>query len=216
MFRSDVGHTQPPTPWVLGINGTRLKADHSPHITSRLGSSGAIPLLINYAFMTFIWTTVIKCIGRRSSFNYTVNRYDYIIVISPTALGRPWPPQANVSSDLYPGQPRANSYKSASLRIPLRLYNVSKYYIGGIKMTGCQESNKRETCTIALYYKCHMAWPRSELGHPHWGHRLTIARLCGKEYTYVCMLVYIYICIYICVCVCVCVKLKYATFRVLY
>jgi hypothetical protein len=31
-----------------------------------------------------------------------------IIVICSAALGEPWPPQANVASDLYPGHPPAN------------------------------------------------------------------------------------------------------------
>jgi hypothetical protein len=33
-----------------------------------------------------------------------------IIIIESTALGRPWPPQANVASDLYPRHPPANFY----------------------------------------------------------------------------------------------------------
>jgi hypothetical protein len=74
--------------------------------------------------MTFIWTTVIISIERRFSFNYTVNFYDYIIIIivvvvGCTALGKPWPPQANVASNLYPGQPPANFYNPVSLRLPL-------------------------------------------------------------------------------------------------
>jgi hypothetical protein len=76
-----MGHTQPPIPWVHGINRTRFEAGHSPHITSRLGRRGAIPLLTLYVFMTFIWTTVIIFIERRFSFNYAVNLYDYIIII---------------------------------------------------------------------------------------------------------------------------------------
>jgi hypothetical protein len=31
-----------------------------------------------------------------------------IIIIGSTALGGPWPPQANVASDIYPGHPPAN------------------------------------------------------------------------------------------------------------
>jgi len=31
-----------------------------------------------------------------------------IIIIGSTALGGPWPPQANVTSDLYPGHPPAS------------------------------------------------------------------------------------------------------------
>jgi hypothetical protein len=119
-----MGHTQPPTPCVQGINGTRFEADHSPHIISRLGRRGAIPLLTLYVFMTFIWTTVIIFIERRVSFNYAINCYDYIIfivvVVSSTALGRPWPPQANVASDLYLAKPPASFYKPVSLRLPLQ------------------------------------------------------------------------------------------------
>ena len=33
-----------------------------------------------------------------------------IITIGFTALGGPWPPQANVASDLYPGHSPANFY----------------------------------------------------------------------------------------------------------
>ena len=34
-------------------------------------------------------------------------------------LYSPWPPQANVASDLYPGQSPASSYNPVSLRLPL-------------------------------------------------------------------------------------------------
>jgi hypothetical protein len=36
--------------------------------------------------------------------------YVIIIIIGSTALGWPWPPQANVASDLYHGHPPANLY----------------------------------------------------------------------------------------------------------
>jgi hypothetical protein len=42
-----------------------------------------------------------------------------VVVVGSTALGGPWPPQANVASDLYPGQPPANFYNPFSLRLPL-------------------------------------------------------------------------------------------------
>ena len=42
-----------------------------------------------------------------------------IIIIVSTALGGPWPPQANVTSDLYPGHPPANFYIPVSLHLPL-------------------------------------------------------------------------------------------------
>jgi hypothetical protein len=38
-----------------------------------------------------------------------------IIIIGCTALGGPWPLQANVASDLYPGHPPANFYNPLSL-----------------------------------------------------------------------------------------------------
>jgi hypothetical protein len=41
-----------------------------------------------------------------------------IIIIGSTALGGPWPPSANVTSDLYPGHPPANFYNPVSLRLP--------------------------------------------------------------------------------------------------
>jgi hypothetical protein len=46
-----------------------------------------------------------------------------IIIITnttgPTALGGPWPPQANVASDLYPWHQTANFYNPVSSRLPL-------------------------------------------------------------------------------------------------
>jgi len=41
-----------------------------------------------------------------------------IIVIGSTALGGPWPPQANVPNDLYPVHPPANFCNPVSLRLP--------------------------------------------------------------------------------------------------
>jgi hypothetical protein len=41
-----------------------------------------------------------------------------IIIIGSTALGRPWPPQANVASVLYPGHPPANIYNPVSFCLP--------------------------------------------------------------------------------------------------
>jgi hypothetical protein len=43
----------------------------------------------------------------------------WITIIGSTALGEPWPPQANVASDLYPGHLPANFYNPVSLRLPL-------------------------------------------------------------------------------------------------
>jgi hypothetical protein len=40
------------------------------------------------------------------------------IIIGSTALGGPWPPRANVTSDFYPGQPSTNFYSPASLSLP--------------------------------------------------------------------------------------------------
>jgi len=49
-----------------------------------------------------------------------VNTLDIIIIIiGSTALGWPWPPQANVASDIYPGHSLANFYNPVSLRLPL-------------------------------------------------------------------------------------------------
>ena len=42
-----------------------------------------------------------------------------IIIIGSTALGGPWPPQANVASDPFPGHQPANFYNPVSLRLPL-------------------------------------------------------------------------------------------------
>jgi hypothetical protein len=42
-----------------------------------------------------------------------------VVVTGSTALGGPWPPQANVAGDLYPGQPPASFYNPVSLRLPL-------------------------------------------------------------------------------------------------
>jgi hypothetical protein len=39
--------------------------------------------------------------------------------IGSTAVVGPWPAQANVASDLYPGQPPSNFYNPVSLRLPL-------------------------------------------------------------------------------------------------
>jgi len=50
------------------------------------------------------------------------NYRSFIIINSSTALGGPWTPQANVASDLYPGQLPANFYNPVSLRI---LYPVN-------------------------------------------------------------------------------------------
>jgi hypothetical protein len=41
------------------------------------------------------------------------------IIIGTTALSGPWPPQANVASDLYPWQPPASFYNPVSSRLPL-------------------------------------------------------------------------------------------------
>jgi len=42
-----------------------------------------------------------------------------IIIIGSTALGGPWPPQANAASDLYSGHPPISFYNPISLRLPL-------------------------------------------------------------------------------------------------
>jgi len=42
-----------------------------------------------------------------------------IIIIGSTALGGPWPPHANVASDLYPGHSPTIFYNPFSLRLPL-------------------------------------------------------------------------------------------------
>jgi hypothetical protein len=41
-----------------------------------------------------------------------------ILIIGSTALGWPWPPQANVACDFYPGQPSTSFYSPASLCLP--------------------------------------------------------------------------------------------------
>ena len=55
---------------------------------------------------------------------YTVLLSVIIIIIDSTALGGPWPPQANVASDLYPGHPPANFYNPVSLCIPPPLQSI--------------------------------------------------------------------------------------------
>ena len=47
-----------------------------------------------------------------------------IIIIGSTALGGPWPPQANVASDPYPGHPPANFYNPISLCLPLHRQSI--------------------------------------------------------------------------------------------
>jgi len=42
-----------------------------------------------------------------------------IIIIGSTALGGPWTPQANVTSDLYPTHSPINLYNPVSLHLPL-------------------------------------------------------------------------------------------------
>ena len=42
-----------------------------------------------------------------------------IIIIDSTALGGPWPPQANVATNLYPGHLPANFQNPVSLRLPV-------------------------------------------------------------------------------------------------
>ena len=48
-----------------------------------------------------------------------------IIIISSTAVGGPWPPQANVGSDPYPGHPPVSFYDPVSLRRPLPRQSTS-------------------------------------------------------------------------------------------
>jgi len=49
-------------------------------------------------------------------------------MIASTALGRPWPPQANVASDLYPGHPPANFYNPVSNdKFSLRVYQTDRH-----------------------------------------------------------------------------------------
>jgi hypothetical protein len=45
--------------------------------------------------------------------------YFIIIIIDSTALNGSCRPQANVASELYPGQPKASFYNPISLRHPL-------------------------------------------------------------------------------------------------
>jgi hypothetical protein len=47
-----------------------------------------------------------------------MNRH-IIIIISSTALGGPWPPEANVASDFYLGHSPTNFYNPLSLHLPL-------------------------------------------------------------------------------------------------
>jgi hypothetical protein len=53
-----------------------------------------------------------------------------IIVIGSKALGGPWPPQANVASDLYPGHPPVSFYNPVSLRLPLPPGFVHNIFLG--------------------------------------------------------------------------------------
>ena len=48
-----------------------------------------------------------------------------INIIGCTVLGRPFPPQVNVASDLYPGHLPSNFYKPASFRLPLPRKSIS-------------------------------------------------------------------------------------------
>jgi hypothetical protein len=41
-----------------------------------------------------------------------------------TSLDGPWPPQANVASDLCPGQPPANFYNPVSFHLPLPCQSI--------------------------------------------------------------------------------------------
>jgi hypothetical protein len=47
------------------------------------------------------------------------NINSYFIIIGPTALGGPWPPQAIVARDLYSVQPPAKFYNPVSLLLHL-------------------------------------------------------------------------------------------------
>jgi hypothetical protein len=53
-----------------------------------------------------------------------------IIIIGSKALGGPWPPQANVASDLYAGHPPASFYNPVSLRLPLPPGFVHSIFLG--------------------------------------------------------------------------------------
>ena len=50
---------------------------------------------------------------------YDAKIINIIIIIGSTALGGPWPPQANAASDLYSGHPPISFYNPISLRLPL-------------------------------------------------------------------------------------------------
>jgi hypothetical protein len=56
-------------------------------------------------------------------FNLIWGMMTIIFIIGSTALGGPWPPQANVASDLYPGHPPTNIYNPVSLPLPLPRQN---------------------------------------------------------------------------------------------
>ena len=45
-------------------------------------------------------------------------------IIGSTALGGPWPPQANVASDLYTRHVPTNFYDPVSVRLPLPRFHV--------------------------------------------------------------------------------------------
>jgi len=44
-----------------------------------------------------------------------------VVVVASTALGGPWPPQANVASDPHPAQQPSSCCHSVSVRLPLPL-----------------------------------------------------------------------------------------------
>jgi hypothetical protein len=46
------------------------------------------------------------------------------IIIGSTALGGPWPPQANVASDFCPGQRSTSSYSPAFFLLPPRHQSI--------------------------------------------------------------------------------------------
>ena len=60
----------------------------------------------------------------------TVWQYQFIIIIiiiiimDSTALGGPWPPQANVATNLYPGHLPANFQNPVSLRLPVPCQSI--------------------------------------------------------------------------------------------
>ena len=69
--------------------------------------------LTSYSFITHVrWIMYVTV------FYYTLGTGPIIIIIGSTALGGPWPSQANVASDFYPGQPSNNFYCPASLCLP--------------------------------------------------------------------------------------------------